>query len=202
MQLPGRLKTTTLGDLLGVIHRNASTGTLELAESNGRIHRVFLARGLITAVELDCASLAESREIDGRALRRRIMQRLAVLEELRDAVICFRVAVRSPRCALVNEPLSAAEFLSGRKRARDRIADNASNRRPVIPAIQFDRGRIGAYRALGLPFGACENDVKCAYRRLVRNYHPDLHPGATHDERRTLSLRFSEVTAAYRALVA
>ena len=44
--------------------------------------------------------------------------------------------------------------------------------------------------------------MKQAYRRLVRAYHPDLHPDATHDERKTLSARFSEVTAAYRSLVA
>jgi curved DNA-binding protein CbpA len=55
---------------------------------------------------------------------------------------------------------------------------------------------------LGLPFGADPPEVKSAYRRLVRAYHPDLHPDATHDERRSLAARFAEVTAAYRALVA
>jgi curved DNA-binding protein CbpA len=44
--------------------------------------------------------------------------------------------------------------------------------------------------------------VKQAYRRLVREYHPDLHPAASYEERRALSARFAEVTAAYRALVA
>jgi curved DNA-binding protein CbpA len=61
---------------------------------------------------------------------------------------------------------------------------------------------VNAYRTLGLPVGAGGDDVKRAYRRLVRSYHPDLHPDASHDERRTLSVRFAEVTAAYRALVA
>jgi DnaJ-class molecular chaperone len=44
--------------------------------------------------------------------------------------------------------------------------------------------------------------VKQAYRRLVRAYHPDLHPEATHEEKKSLAARFGEVTAAYRTLVA
>src|SRR5450432_2940669 len=61
MDLPGRLRSTTLGDLLGALHRAGSTGTVELTEDQGRLHRVYLAQGLVTAVELDGAtpSLAE-----------------------------------------------------------------------------------------------------------------------------------------------
>ena len=61
MQLPGRLKATTLGDLLGVLHRGDASGTLELVETSGRAHRVHLAHGLVTAVEVDraAASLGE-----------------------------------------------------------------------------------------------------------------------------------------------
>ena len=61
MLLPGRLRSTTLGDLLGTLHRGEATGTLELVEDRGRAHRVFLMQGLIIAVELDgeSPSLAE-----------------------------------------------------------------------------------------------------------------------------------------------
>lgn len=44
--------------------------------------------------------------------------------------------------------------------------------------------------------------LKRAYRRLARMVHPDLHPGATAEERRALEVRFAEITEAYRALVA
>ena len=44
--------------------------------------------------------------------------------------------------------------------------------------------------------------IKPAYRRLARDYHPDLHPKASDDERRALAQRFVEVTAAYQTLVA
>lgn len=245
MQLPGRLKTTTLGDLLGALHRESSTGTLELAEPSGRIHRVHLSAGLVTAVELDraTASLAEilrrQDEIDedvlrrsllramasrrlhgevlvrdfhlspsvvGRALRRQVMLRLQVLEELGDAQVSFRVTVRPPRGALVDEPLGAPEFLAGRKRTRDRNAEPKSgtyraSAQASLPG-GWDPARASAYRALGVSFNADPTEVKQAYRRLVRTYHPDLHPDATHDERKSLSSRFAEITAAYRTLVA
>jgi hypothetical protein len=246
MQLPGRLKATTLGDLLGSLHRGGVSGTLELVESSGRTHRVHLIAGLVTAVEIDRAapSLGEilrdqddldddvlrrsllramaSRRLHGevlvqdfqiapsvvdRALRRQLLLRLAALDELADAQIFYRVTVRPPRGALTDAPLRAAEFLSGKKRARDRRPELESGHyRTARPSSglpgSVDHHRVVAYRALGLPFDAAVDDVKRAYRRLVREYHPDLHPDATSDERRTLSTRFAEVTAAYRALVA
>jgi DnaJ domain len=55
MQLPGRLRLTTLGDLLGALHRARASGTLELVEVEGaragRSHRVFFDAGLIEDVD-------------------------------------------------------------------------------------------------------------------------------------------------------
>ena len=55
MQLPGRLRLTTLGDLLGALHRACASGTLELVEVEGaragRSHRVFFEAGLIEDVD-------------------------------------------------------------------------------------------------------------------------------------------------------
>jgi DnaJ-domain-containing protein 1 len=248
MQLPGRLRSTTLGDLLGTLHRSRATGTLELAEFHGRTHRVHLSRGLVVAVELDgpVPSLAEelrgaqtvgddvlkrsllraiaSRRLHGEvlvrdfklspalidtALRRQLTTRLGVLERLVDAQILFRVTVRPPRGALMDDPLRPPEFLSGRRRARDRSSANGAT--PPTPAarrtgraesISVDPRQLAALRVLGVPLGADATAIKRAYRQLARNYHPDLHPDATDDERRALSDRFVEVTAAYQALVA
>jgi DnaJ-domain-containing protein 1 len=248
MQLPGRLKATTLGDVLGSLHRERVTGTLELVESGVRTHRVHLADGLVIFVELDRAteSLGEilrgqdevdddvlrrsllramssgrlhgdvlvrdfflSPEVVERALRRQLLLRLQLLEELADAQILYRVTMRPPRGSLVDKPLGASEFLVGRKRARDRPVNPSSGTyRHARPSVSSglpgstDFARMVAYRALGLTMNAPADEVKHAYRRLVREYHPDLHPDATYEERRTLSARFAEVTAAYRSLVA
>jgi hypothetical protein len=83
MHLPSRLRSTTLGDILGALHRARSSGTLELAEDRGRVHRIHLASGLVTAVELDGAgvSLADilrrERVADEDVLRRSLLRAIA-----------------------------------------------------------------------------------------------------------------------------
>ena len=240
MQLPGRLRSTTLGDLLGTVYRSGATGTLELAELRGRLHRVHVVRGSIASVELDgaTASLAEilrradvvdedtlrrsllramaSQRLHGEvlvrdfrlapaviddALRRQMLHRLAILEQLQDAQVHFRVAVRPPRGSLTDQPLGPREFLGGRRRARDRHVGGAADgaRRSYTPQ---DPARASAWRMLGVNPGADAVEVKRAYRRLARDLHPDLHPQASPDERRSLEVRFAAVTAAYQSLVA
>ena len=244
MDLPGRLRSTTLGDLLGALHRAAVTGTLELAEDGGRRHRVYLSLGLVAAVELDGASpslaeilrgdraadedvlrrsllraMASSRlhgdvlvddfrispDVVGNALRRQVVARLAMLERLPDARVSFRVAVRPPRGVLSGRasPLGPHEFLHGRRRRREREARDERNERGApAPASPTKAGDPKAWSALGLPPGSGLTDIKRAYRRLARTVHPDLHPGASDDERRDLQRRFVELTDAYRSLVA
>ena len=55
MQLPGRLRRTTLGDLFGTLHRGRATGVLELVEeagaTAGRRHRLHFTGGLLREVE-------------------------------------------------------------------------------------------------------------------------------------------------------
>jgi DnaJ-domain-containing protein 1 len=64
-----------------------------------------------------------------------------------------------------------------------------------------DVRRAAAMRVLGLDGNVDADDVKRAYRRLARTLHPDLQPGADDEHRRLLERRFSELTAAYEALV-
>src|SRR3569832_2477659 len=52
------------------------------------------------------------------------------------------------------------------------------------------------YVVLGLPPGASESDIKRAYRRLARRYHPDINPGD-----RAAAARFQQILAAYETLV-
>ncbi|MCD7860251.1 MAG: DnaJ domain-containing protein [Firmicutes bacterium] len=51
------------------------------------------------------------------------------------------------------------------------------------------------YSVLGVSPGASEEEIKKAYRRLAKQYHPDLHPG---DEEAARKMR--EINAAYEEL--
>jgi len=52
------------------------------------------------------------------------------------------------------------------------------------------------YIILGLSHGASESDIKRAYRRLARRFHPDVNPGD-----RTAAVRFRQIVEAYETLM-
>jgi hypothetical protein len=241
MNLPGRLRSTTLGDVLGALYREKATGTLELRLDSGRNPRVHLALGLVVAVELDGAAptlsdvlragksvanevlrlsvlrAMSSRRLHGEVLVRdfhvdeavvrgalllQLAAKLEQLELLPDACIRFHVTVRAPRGAVTDTPLSAGVFLRGKRRARDRAPTSASSSRAPVRGPEPRAVPCPARSLLGVSPDAGLPEIRSAYRRLARAYHPDLHPTASDDERRAMSDRFRAVTEAYRALVA
>jgi len=53
------------------------------------------------------------------------------------------------------------------------------------------------YRLLGLRTGASYDDIKASYRRLARQYHPDVNPG----NQQAAKEKFIQLTEAYRQLM-
>src|ERR1043165_4005566 len=52
------------------------------------------------------------------------------------------------------------------------------------------------YVILGLEHGASESEIKRAYRRLARRFHPDINPGD-----RTAEALFRQILEAYETLI-
>src|SRR5262245_49429214 len=52
------------------------------------------------------------------------------------------------------------------------------------------------YVVLGVRPGATDGDIRRAYRRLARQFHPDINPGD-----RAAAARFHEISRAYETLV-
>lgn len=56
---------------------------------------------------------------------------------------------------------------------------------------------VQCYRVLGLEFGAELEQIKGSYRRLARQYHPDVNP----DNQTEAQAKFIEITEAYQCLL-
>jgi hypothetical protein len=189
----------TAGRVVAVEIDGASPSLSEILRADRTVGEDVLRRSFLRAtssrrlhgqvlVDEFCLSPA----VVGAALRRQLLWRLGVLEQLSDARVAFRVALRPPASAVHDAPLEPREFLHGRRRLRERVPG-----RPAAPSP-----RDGAWRLLGISPGAGLDDIKRAYRRLALTLHPDAHPTASPAERRVLQDRFVEVTEAYRSLVA
>ena len=57
--------------------------------------------------------------------------------------------------------------------------------------------RAAALKALGLPASASDEEIKLAYKAMVKKWHPDKHATA---DKATAQARFLEVQAAWDAL--
>jgi hypothetical protein len=232
MRLPGRLSATTLGDLLGALHRERASGVLELIEcgAGSRVHRVHFDAGLVEAVEtpLGVARIGELLRREGllgdEGLRR-FLRKLSLdgkrragellVEDRSVTTSVLRAALRRQLRERL-EALFALQDAAIRFRVARRRSLDANQAAPLSPReFLHDRPRRRARRAapandvrrralsvLGLADSADRAAVQRAFRKLAASVHPDRHPAASAEERARLMRRFVELSAAYHELVA
>jgi hypothetical protein len=195
MNLPGRLKLTTLGDLLGTLHRAGATGVLEIVEPSGaragRSHRVKLRAGLVDAVEtdLDHPRLGELLVREGALGREglsQLLRRMVEEPDRRAGEILVGEKLASP--ALVEAALrwqlrlridAVFRLPDGLVRFHVRRSEPRPGLRSLLTPRDFLHGRRRARRdARGTPSARAEADARRAeaYRLL------GLEPGADSGE--------------------
>jgi hypothetical protein len=217
VELPGSLQRSTLGDVLGALHRARVTGTLwlhELGSEREHRHVIVWRDGLIHQVETTrrrapgasasvCGAAADWTHSE-EATPGELLERLEALFELERARLSFRVM--GPRPAHAPAPLGPSEFLHGRRRSRDVGGPSATVEEPRRPEPAPPRPapeplRVQALRLLGLQGEPPVDDVRAAFRRLARQWHPDRHPGASEPARAALGRHFARITGAYEHLI-
>ena len=222
MAIPGRLGLTTLGDVLGELHRCEASGHLELTEGSGsgsRVHRIELKDGKISHIEsplgrklgallalpytppdssvpLGERLLREGKITAGQltaALQAQRRERLEMLFTLSDAALRFRVRRLPLETEVSPPPLQKSDFLTNRPRSRDR--DGSA-------AVPVRRPHLDDLRVLGLAPGAGSDAIRQAFRSVAHALHPDRNPHASPQERAELLVRFAEASRAYHRLIA
>lgn len=185
MNIPGQLAKTTLGDVLGALHRAGLSGVLELIEPGGaQPHRIFVSHGLVDGVETSLG--VQGLTARGAGPRGLLRERLEALFRVRAAALRFHARRLTPPGFPGCRPLAPAEFLYGRPRARDAVSSGSDC--------------AEAYRVLGLERSASRLEVQRAFRKLARAFHPDRYPRASACERVALLQRFARLSAAYHAI--
>lgn len=215
MQLPARLRDTTLGDLLATLHRGYASGVLELTEG-GRTHAVHLRRGLVHAVE-GIATDIRFGDLATRAgvCARPVVEGAAYEARTRGWRIGHQLVAHRAMSLVTRDRLLSAqraqrlEALYALDDATLRFHPNAAplpagstEQLPMNPRETFhgrarrrERGArqrppehiVRCLAVLGLAPEASSAEVRARYRERVRALHPDR--GGVCDEAQLAALR-------------
>ena len=189
MQLSSRLRDTTLGDLLALMHRNNASGVLELLESRSR-HAIHLRRGYVQAVESECATL----RLGDVATRRWGIGRISVERarmyahskgiKIGQALVALHVIEANQLDALLAEQQRARlEMLYGLRDAELRFRVS----RP-LPFGAAEQNPLGVRDTF---YGRPRKHARSASTSSPPPAPPRSHPGTTHSTTHTTYARVS-----------
>ncbi|KAI5179730.1 DnaJ-like protein subfamily B member 4 [Nematocida sp. AWRm80] len=64
----------------------------------------------------------------------------------------------------------------------------------------MNKPKVDLYSVLGLSRQATESEIKAAYKKLARKYHPDMHTRKSESEKQAMQEKFKEINNAYEVL--
>ncbi len=191
---------------MGTLYRGEATGTLELVEDRGRVHRVFLTQGLVIAVELDGEnpSLAEllrrDRAADDAVLRLSLLRSLASQRLHGDVLVTeFQVSPSVVGNALRRQLLLRLETLEQLPDAR--VCFRVADRPPRGSLATWAPRRVDRATSYGAPG---PHAFLHGRRRARERAEPGPSPPAPPSAWRTLGIapgvEMVEIKRAYRRL--
>ncbi len=105
--------------------------------------------------------------------------------------------------AFLEDDREAQERLERERETRRRAEEQARARKPGYGSSGQGAGPpaklVAAYATLGLPFGASFAEVKAAYKRLLKEHHPDKH-GSSPERQKNATETSARINDAYRII--
>lgn len=105
--------------------------------------------------------------------------------------------------AYLDDDREAQERLEREREARRRAEEQSRARKPGYGSTAQGSGPpaklVAAYKTLNLPFGASFTEVKTAYKRLLKEHHPDKHGSSPESQRRATETS-ARINDAYRII--
>jgi len=89
--------------------------------------------------------------------------------------------------------------MDGRAAVRPAVVPPAARRRLTLVQQRSLAAFVDAGAAIGPDFSP--EELRSAFRRLARRYHPDRHPFASDDDKARLSRQFGGITSDYEVLI-
>ncbi len=230
MILPGRLSSTTLGDILGALYRERADGVLELIEPSARgqserRHRISFSRGLVHQIDtpLGAPRLGDLLRARGVLKADKLGEAVPSGGPVPFGRSLVNAALVSPEvvCVALRTQLRIrleALFQISQAHVRFHVARQARTEGvrliPLVPSeFLGGRPRFRDGQNANAPETAkppeshpfANPPVSAAekhqrFRLLAREHHPDRFPHATPEERERASERFSKLSAEFHRL--
>jgi DnaJ-domain-containing protein 1 len=100
--------------------------------------------------------------------------------------------------AYLDDDRAAQERLSREREARERAEERSRAARPGASSGPPPR-LVAAYSTLGLSYGASFEQAKAAYKRLLKQHHPDRH-GSSQETLKVATEKSARINDAFRII--